>query len=77
MTGELTLTGQVLPVGGIREKLVAARRAGIRRIILLAANRGEFEEVPGHIVDGLDITFVDRFDEVVGAAIPRLSAPMG
>ncbi|MCQ6473333.1 S16 family serine protease, partial [Vibrio parahaemolyticus] len=46
MTGEITLTGAVFPVGGIREKLIAARRAGIKEIILPADNQGEFEEVP-------------------------------
>ncbi len=65
MTGELTLTGQVFPIGGVREKLIAARRAGIREILLPEANRGEFEEVPEHVRKGLKIHFIERFEQVV------------
>ncbi|QIK37571.1 endopeptidase La [Caldichromatium japonicum] len=65
MTGEITLTGEVFPVGGIREKLIAARRAGITEIILPADNQGDFEEVPEHVRDGLEIHFAERFEEVL------------
>jgi ATP-dependent Lon protease len=65
MTGELTLTGEVFPIGGVREKLIAARRAGIKEILLPEDNRGEFEEVPEHVRKGLAIHFVSRFEEVV------------
>jgi ATP-dependent Lon protease len=65
MTGELTLTGEVFPIGGVREKLIAARRAGIKEIILPEDNRGEFEEVPEHIRKGLDVHFASRFVDVV------------
>ncbi len=65
MTGELTLTGQVLPVGGIREKIIAARRARLRAVILPAANRGDFEELPDHIRAGLTAHFVQHYEEVV------------
>jgi ATP-dependent Lon protease len=65
MTGELTLTGQVLPVGGIREKLIAARRVGIDELLLPEGNRGDFEELPDHIREGLTIHFVERFRQVV------------
>jgi ATP-dependent Lon protease len=64
MTGELTLTGQVLPVGGIREKVIAARRGNIRELILPEANRGDFEEIPDHIRNGVKVNFVSRFSEV-------------
>ncbi len=64
MTGELTLTGQVLPVGGIREKVIAARRAGIRELILPAANEGDFEEIPEYIRKGLTVHFAGQYDEV-------------
>jgi ATP-dependent Lon protease len=64
MTGELTLTGQVLPVGGIREKVIAARRGNIRELILPEANRGDFEEIPDHIRNGVTVNFVSRFSEV-------------
>jgi ATP-dependent Lon protease len=65
MTGEITLTGEVFPIGGVREKLIAARRAGIREILLPEDNRGDFEEVPEHVRRGLTIHFVRRFAEVV------------
>jgi ATP-dependent Lon protease len=65
MTGEITLTGEVFPIGGVREKLIAARRAGIKEIVLPADNRGEYEEVPEHIRKGLKIHFVSRFEELV------------
>jgi ATP-dependent Lon protease len=64
MTGEITLTGLVLPVGGIREKVIAARRAGIKEIILPAANHGDFEELPEHIRKGISVHFVDTFPQV-------------
>lgn len=65
MTGELTLTGQVLAVGGIREKMIAARRNNIKELILPEANRGDYEELPGHITQGLKVHFVSRFQDVV------------
>ena len=68
MTGELTLTGQVLPVGGIREKVVAARRNRIETIILPEANRGDFEELPSHLREGLTAHFAARYRDVCDAA---------
>jgi ATP-dependent Lon protease len=65
MTGELTLTGQVLPIGGVREKLIAARRVGIHEILLPEGNRGDFDELPDHIREGLTVHFVERFQQVV------------
>ncbi len=65
MTGELTLTGQVFPVGGIREKVIAARRAGIRELILPEENRGDYEEVPEHIRKGFKVHFASTFEDVV------------
>jgi ATP-dependent Lon protease len=65
MTGELTLTGQVFPVGGIREKVIAARRAGIRELILPEDNRSDFEEVPEHIRKGIKVHFASVFEDVV------------
>ena len=64
MTGELTLTGHVFPIGGVREKMIAARRAGIRELILPEENRGEFEEVPEHIRKGFRVHFASTFDDV-------------
>ncbi|MCZ6658833.1 MAG: endopeptidase La [Gammaproteobacteria bacterium] len=65
MTGELTLTGKVYPVGGIREKLLAAKRQKIRRVILPAANQRDYDEVPEHIRKGIKVDFVVTFEDVV------------
>ena len=64
MTGELTLTGQVFPVGGIREKVIAARRAGIRELILPQDNRGDYDEVPEHIRKGMTVHFAGTYADV-------------
>ncbi len=68
MTGELSLTGQVLPVGGIREKVIAARRAGIKFIILPEDNRKDFDELPDYLKDGLDVHFARHYDDVARLA---------
>ncbi|HSJ47700.1 MAG TPA: endopeptidase La [Gammaproteobacteria bacterium] len=65
MTGELTLTGRVLPVGGIREKVIAARRSRVHELILPEANRGDFEELPDYIREGLTVHFASRYPQVV------------
>ncbi|MBC7209666.1 MAG: endopeptidase La, partial [Pseudomonas sp.] len=64
MTGELTLTGQVLPIGGVREKVIAARRQKIFELILPEANRGDFEELPDYLKEGLSVHFAKRFTDV-------------
>jgi ATP-dependent Lon protease len=64
MTGEITLTGKVLPVGGIKEKIIAARRSGINEIILPDGCRSEFEKLPDHIKEGIDFSFVKIYREV-------------
>ncbi|MCM1532337.1 MAG: endopeptidase La [Bacteroides sp.] len=69
MTGEMTLRGQVLPIGGVREKLLAAKRAGIGQIILCRENRPQVEEIPELYTKGLDITYVDKAAEVLKAAL--------
>ncbi len=75
MTGELTLTGQVLPVGGIREKVIAARRVGIHEIILPEGSRGDAEELPDHIKEGMTLHFVERFRQVVDLVFASERAP--
>ena len=65
MTGELTLTGSVLPIGGVREKLIAAKRQGLKQVILPEGNRRDFEEVPAHVKQGLTIHFVRHFDDIL------------
>ena len=67
MTGELTLTGKILPVGGIREKIIAARRSGIIEVILPAENRKDFDELPEHLREGLKPAFVENYSDVKGA----------
>jgi len=64
MTGELTLTGQVLAIGGVREKVIAARRQKIFELILPEANRGDFEELPDYLREGLTVHFAQRFADV-------------
>ncbi len=69
MTGELTLRGLVLPVGGIKNKVLAARRAGLRRIVLPTKNEKDLEELPAQVREGLEFHFVDRVDEVLDLAL--------
>jgi ATP-dependent Lon protease len=64
MTGELTLTGRVLPVGGIREKVIAARRAGVKELILPADTERDIDEMPDYLKKGLIVNFVSEFGEV-------------
>lgn len=68
MTGEITLRGKVLPVGGIKEKILAARRAGIREIIISAENRRNVEEIKAEYVEGLTFRYVTTIDEVIARA---------
>jgi ATP-dependent Lon protease len=65
MTGEITLRGRVLPIGGLKEKLLAARRAGLKKVIMPEKNRKDLEEVPGSILKGINLVFVNNIDEVV------------
>lgn len=73
MTGEITLTGLVLPVGGIKEKVLAARRAGIRRVILPKENEKDLRELPDEIRKEMEFVFASHVDDVLNAAIPKLS----
>jgi ATP-dependent Lon protease len=65
MTGELTLTGRVMPIGGLKEKTIAARRSGIRTLIFPEENRKDYELLPKHVRKGLTPHFVREFKEVV------------
>ncbi|MDI6839578.1 MAG: endopeptidase La [bacterium] len=69
MTGEITLRGKVLPVGGIREKVIAAKRAGIHTIILPDWNRKDLEEIPFYVKRGLKFKFIKRIDEAIHIAL--------
>jgi ATP-dependent Lon protease len=69
MTGEITLRGKVLPVGGIKEKILAAKRAGIKEIILSEANRKDMEEIKEVYIKGLIFHHVDTIQEVIAIAL--------
>jgi len=69
MTGEITLRGLILPVGGIKEKTLAARRAGITTLILPQKNEKDLEEIPQHIKEALEFRFVNRMDEAIPMAL--------
>jgi ATP-dependent Lon protease len=69
MTGEISLRGLVLPVGGIKEKVLAAHRAGIRRVLLPARNRKDFEDIPESARDALELVWLERVDQAVAAAL--------
>jgi len=71
MTGELSLTGQVLPIGGLREKTVAAKRNKIREIIIPKANEKDLEEIPEHVKKGILFYPVERMEEVLAIALPE------
>ncbi len=73
MTGEITLTGLVLPIGGVKEKVLAAQRAGIRRVILPKGNEKDFSEIPDHIRSEMEFILAERIEEVLADAIPLLS----
>jgi ATP-dependent Lon protease len=69
MTGEITLRGRVLPVGGVKEKVLAAQRAGVSCVILPQGNRQDLEELPAKTRRQLRFVFVETMDEVLAAAL--------
>ena len=69
MTGEITLSGKILPVGGIQEKILAAKRAGIKTLILSERNKKDVNEIEKHLVKGLTIKFVTHATEVLKLAL--------
>lgn len=71
MTGEITLRGRVMPIGGLKEKLLAARRAGIKRVIIPKDNKKDFEEIKKGLLGDLEIIFVKEVDEVIKNALSR------
>ncbi len=76
MTGEITLRGSVLPVGGIKEKLLAAHRAGIREVLVPARNERDLDDIPKDIRDELKVHLVKRVDEVLSLVLePPIALP--
>jgi ATP-dependent Lon protease len=73
MTGEVTLAGLVLPIGGMKEKVLAARRAGINRVILPMGNKKDLRELPDHVRQEMQFHFVDRVEEVLSLVIPGIN----
>jgi ATP-dependent Lon protease len=74
MTGEITLSGLVFPIGGVKEKVLAAYRAGIRRVLLPSRNEADIDDIPEDVRKDLDIVFVSRINEVIDAALEVLVA---
>ena len=70
MTGEITLRGQVLPVGGIKEKILAAHRAGISTLLLPRRNEKDLEDVPAEVREAIEIRFVEQAIDVIREAVP-------
>ncbi|XP_035378988.1 lon protease homolog, mitochondrial [Electrophorus electricus] len=70
MTGEVSLTGKILPVGGIKEKTIAAKRAGVNCIILPAENKKDFSDLAEYITEGLEVHFVEHYQEIFKAVFP-------
>jgi ATP-dependent Lon protease len=75
MTGEVTLTGLVLPVGGIKDKILAARRAGLRRIVLPKANEDDLVDIPEPAKSEMTFIFVDSISQVLAAGFRKPPKP--
>jgi ATP-dependent Lon protease len=69
MTGEITLQGKVLPIGGVKQKLLAAHRAGLREVVIPGRNEVDLDDVPEHVLDELVVHPVDDINEVLAIAL--------
>ena len=76
MTGEIALRGQVLPIGGVREKILAAKRAGIGQVVLPKENRPQLEEIPSMYTEGLKVAYVDSVEDVLPLALKGYKMPL-
>jgi ATP-dependent Lon protease len=81
MTGEITLRGKVLPIGGVKEKVLAAHRAGVKNIVMPRDNEKDLADIPKNVLDTLDIHLVSTMDEVLKIALAgplpaRIAAPV-
>ncbi len=72
MTGEITLTGKVLRIGGVKEKVIAAKRSNLKHLIFPAGNKRDVDELPSYLLKGLNIYFVDYYEDIVPIAFPGL-----
>ena len=75
MTGEVTLQGRVLPIGGVKQKVLAAHAAGLTDVVLPERNRGDLDEVPEEVREAMKFHFAMTIDEVLGAALEPESVP--
>ena len=75
MTGEVTITGQVLPIGGLKEKLLAAHRAGIKQVLIPKDNEKNLVDIPKKVIDDIKITPVNTADEVLRIALTKELKP--
>ena len=76
MTGEITLRGKVMPIGGVKEKVLAARRAGVKTVILPKRNEKDIEDVPPNVQAEMEFRFVETIDEVLEIALMQQAIPV-
>jgi ATP-dependent Lon protease len=65
MTGEITISGRVLPIGGLKEKMMAAKNAGIKKVIIPDGNKGDYEDLPDYVKEGIEIIMVNNMSKVI------------
>ncbi len=76
MTGEITLRGRVLPIGGLKEKLLAALRAGIKRVVIPEENVKDLAEIPAEVTSKMEIIAASHLDQVLKVALVRMPDPI-
>ena len=77
MTGEVTLQGRVLPIGGVKQKVLAAHRAGLREVILPKRNEGDLDDVPEQVRDDIEFHIAETIDDVLAWALEPVAEPAG